>query len=280
MSITGGIKFFSRPVSYFSDGEITATASTGDALVSRALDRNRVTYWRSNGSDDTTTETITITWDTAQTFDRIALIDHNWKEYNVKYLSGVSYVHFASVVGIDGAQANISETTFADDSSYYEFTQVTTTSIQIEVVKTQTADDEKYLNQCVVTSELGTLVGYPDISGVEFSRNEKSKRMLSGKQLTLKSEEFFKCTLNFKTYPAKLSDDIDLMASLFDMEETFLVWLCGGRRGSGYFKKQLRGFRLRDMFSMQTQGTFNPDYTANVYVSSVNFRINLIESVD
>jgi hypothetical protein len=31
---------------------------------------------------------------------------------------------------------------------------------------------------------------------------------------------------------------------------------------------------------MQTQGVFNPDYTSNVYVSSVNFKLNLIESVD
>lgn len=278
--ISGGAKFFSRPVSYFSDGEITASASTGTSLVSRALDRNAVTYWRSNGSDDTTTETITITWDASQTFNRIFLVDHNFKEFEIKYLSGVSYVSFASVVGLDGTQSGIAETTFADDTAYYEFTQVSTTSIQVTVLKTQVADEEKYLNQLIVTTELGTLQGYPDITGSEFSRQERSKKMLSGKQLTLKSEGFFKCTLNFKTYPARLSDDIDLMFSLFDKEETFLVWLCGGRRGSNYFKYQLRGFRLRDVFSMQTQGAIGPDYTANVYVSSVNFKVNLIESVD
>jgi hypothetical protein len=278
--ITGGIKFFTRPVSIFSDGQIVATASTATGSISRALDRNRYTYWRSVGSNDTITETITITWSSAVTFSRIILVDHNFKEFNVKWKSGVSFVHFTSVSGLDGSQANVSETVFADDTAYYEVAQVTTTAIQIEVVKTQVANQEKYINQIIACSEYGTLEGYPDINSLEFNRNERAKKMLSGKTLSLKSEESMKVQLTFKDYPPSLGADIDLMGQLFDVESTFLVWLCGGRRGTSYFRKALRGFRLRDIFYMQTTGTFNPDYSKNVYVLPVNFRLNFIESVD
>lgn len=278
--ISGGIKFFSRSESIFADGTFTVSASSANESVSRAFDRNKVTYWRSTGSNDTVTETITVTWGDAVTFDRLFLIDHNFKEYNVQYDVAGVWTHFASVVGIDGSLANLSETTFSDDTSYYEFTPVTTTGLRIQVVKTQVANEDKYISQVIVTTEMGTLEGYPDVQGIEWDRNERSKKMLSGKTLTLKSEETFKCTLNFKNYPPSLSNDIDLMFQFFDLEETFLVWLCGGRRGSDYFRKQLRGWRLRDVFSMQTVGKISPDYTSNSYVLPVNFKISFVESVD
>lgn len=278
--ISGGVKFFERPVSIFADGNTTISASSGNSGANRMLDQNRVTYWRSVGSDDTTTETITITFISQVTFSRLFLVDHNFKSYNVKYYNGASYVHFASVVGIDGSMSNITETTFADDTAYYEFTPVTTGSIQIQVTTTQVADEEKYLNLLVCTTELGTLQGYPDIKGLSFARNEKSKKMLSGKQLTLKSQETFKCALQFRNYPGSLSADVDLMFELFDIETTFLIWVCGGRRGASYFKKQLRGWRLRDLFTVQTIGQIDPDYRDNVYLNPVNFTINFVESVD
>lgn len=278
--ITGGAKFFQRSLSLFSDEQLTVSATSGTASAQRALDRNKVTYWRSVGSNDTVTETFEITWDNDVTFDRLLLIDHNFKEFNVQYDVAGVWTHFASVTGIGGSLANISETTFSEDSAYYEFTQVTTDKIRLQVVKTQVANDEKYLNQLIVTNELGTLEGYPDISGVEWSRNERSKKMLSGRTLSLKGEETFKCSMNFRNYPASLSNDIDLIFSLFDSEETFLLWLCGGRYGSDYFRKALRGWRLRDVFSMQTVGGINPDYTSNSYILPVNFKFNMVESVD
>ena len=206
-------------------------------------------------------------------------MDHNFKGFNIKYDSGGSFVHFASVVGLDGSQTNITETSFADDTAYYEIPTTTTTRMQIEVTTTQTADEEKYLNQVLVTTELGTLVGYPDISNVEFSRNERSKKMLSGRVLTLKGDETFKCSLVFKNYPASLGADIDLMTHLFDLEQTFLLWLCGGRRGTTYFRKALKGWRLKDIFSMQTSGAITPDYRENVYINPVNLKINSVEAV-
>lgn len=280
MAVTGGIKFFERSKCLASD-DAEGSASSGDASVERALDRNPVSYWRSVSSNDTVTETITITFDSDKTINRLLLLDHNWKSYNVKYdVSGV-WTHFASVVGVNGVtQSNITETVYPYDSSYYEFTEVTTGAIQIEVTTTQVADAQKYINQIIATKEIGTLVGYPEIKGGKLSRNSREKQMLSGKYLTLKSEESFMVDLSFSNYPRSLSADVDLIFSLYDLETPFLVWICGGRTGSDYFGKQLRTFRLKDVYQVQTAAEIDPDYSQNVYQNSVNFTVKLKEAVD
>lgn len=279
MALTGGIAFYERSMCLASDGA-TALASSGDASAERALDRNTFTYWLTSGSTDAATETLQIIFDEDKTFDRIFLIDHNFKGYTVQYdVSGV-WTHFASVVGLDGSMANITETTYSKDTSYYEFTPVTTGKIQISVTTTQTANDEKYLNQAIVTEELGTLAGYPNISSVELSRNLRVEKMLSGRVLTMKSDEFFSADLKFRNYPPSLSDDIDLIFELHDREDNFLVWLCGGKFGSTRFKKQMRGYRLRDVIPVQITKSIEPTYNDSVFLNAVNFNVTLDEDVE
>lgn len=278
MSITGGLKLFNRSMCLYEDGT-TIVASSGDAAGPRCLDRNPISYWRSVGSSDVTTEELEITFTEAKTFDRIFLIDHNFESFNIQYFDGATYQHFANVTDIDGSQSNITETTYSRDTSYFEFTEVTSTKIRIQVTTTQVADDQKYLNQVIVTSEMGTLQGYPQIKGLELSRNLRTEKMLSGRSLTFKSDEFFKVQLDFKDYPPSLSADIDLIFSLHDIEDTFLIWICGGKTGSSYFRKQMRGYRLRDVISVQLTASIKPIYSDNVFVNAVNFSAQLQEAV-
>ena len=277
--ITGGIKFFTQSKCLVDDGT-EVVASTGQASAERCIDRNPITYWRSVGSDDTITEELEIVFNEDQTFDRIHLQDHKFKSYNIMYYSGGSYVHFGSVYGLDGALANITETVYAKDTSYYEFAQVTSAKIRIQVITTQTSDQDKYLNQVIVSSELGTLVGHPDIKGTELDRQIRSERMLSGRVLAQKSDEVFSVGLDFINYPASLSDDIDLLFTLHDSDDSFIIWLCGGRYGSTYFRKQLRGYRLRDLFQVQMLSSVKPIYSNNVFVNTVNLAVEFKESAE
>ena len=64
------------------------------------------------------------------------------------------------------------------------------------------------------------------------------------------------------------------------MEETFLIWICGGRSGSQYFRKQMRGYRLKDVIPVQLIEELKPIYSKNVYTNSVNFSAKFQESVD
>jgi len=277
--ITGGIKFFEKSKCLFVDGA-TITATSGDASASRALDKNSVTHWRSVGASDGVTETLIITFDGTESIDRILLTDHNWKTYTVKYLSSGIYVNFANVVTLNGAtQSNISETTYALNSSYYEFTQVTTTSLEITVTNTQTVDAEKYISRIVATSELGTLTGYPGVASMTQSRNTRVNKMLSGKDSVQKSEESVDFQLVFKDYPASFQSDLDLMVTLFEREDNFLVWLCGGRYGSDYFRYAIRGFRLQDLYEMQIDKDFDISYSDNVYINQINQKISFTEAV-
>ena len=60
MAITGGIKFFNE--NKIRNGN--AVGSSGTASAKYSLDLDVDTYWRSVGSNDSTTETLTVTFDT------------------------------------------------------------------------------------------------------------------------------------------------------------------------------------------------------------------------
>lgn len=275
MSITGGIKFFDKSKSLGKDGA-TISASSGSSGAAFAIDRNPLTVWRSSGSDDTTTETLTITFPAATTFSRIFLIGHNFKEFNVQY-NNSGFTHFSSVTGLDGSKANISETAFADSTAYYEVASVTTDQLRIQVVKTQTANEEKFLNQVIVTNELGTLVGYPEVSDIPFSRSSRVGKMLSGRMKVQKSLPTLGVTLNLNPYPAGLEADLDLLFSLNDREEPFLTWLCGGRRGQSYFRWAIPGFRLGDVVPMQLVTDLTSRYKSNYYCGAIEASFELYE---
>ena len=279
MAITGGIKFFKQ------SKNIDATASapiSGDASVTSLLDSNKETFYRSSGSSDSVTEEIEITFSESKTIDRLFIINFNGKDFNVMYdVSGV-WTHFANVVDINGSQSNITETTYTQDTYYAEFDSVSTTKIRIQILKTQVADAEKFINQVIVTEELSTLVGYPEIKRVEMSRQLRSKKTLSGKFSVQKSLESFMFNLIFKNYPSSsvYNVDIDSIIQLHDSEDPFITWICGGRFGSPYFNYTLPGFRLKDVVQTQINSAYKLNYTDNIYVNPLNIAsIKIVEHI-
>jgi len=223
-----------------------------------------------------------VTFPATTTITRLLFLDHNWKQFTVKHdLAGV-FTDFTTVVGLDGALGGgITETTFADDTAYYEFDSVTTTRIQITVKKTQTTDAEKFISQIIATKELGTFVGFPIVDRLTMSRNSRSKKVLSGKSLVQKSEESNNFQLRFKNYAVGLTftADMSLMYTLFDRENNFLVWLSGGRRGTDFFRFTLRPFELKQVFQMQIDRDIRQSYSKNVYINAANLRVRLVEAV-
>lgn len=275
--ITGGIKFFNENSVNTENGS-SVSVSTGDSSSDFLLDINAFTFWRSVGSDDLTTETITITMPSSQEIDRIFLIDHNFKNYNIKYDVSGTPTDFTNVLSINSEElANIDITDYDKNSSYYEFDAVTTNKIYIEIDTTQTVDAEKYISQVVITTEIGTLEGYPEIK-VNKSKNAKKKKSMTGRVFNQKSIETVNINLGFRTYPSRLQSDIDTIMSLFDLEEPFLTWLCGGREGSDYFNYTLRGFRLKDLIKTTITNDFKDSYSKNIYTGLVNLTVKLDET--
>ena len=176
MSFAGGCKFFEPSKNLGADGT-TIAVSSGSGSADFAIDRNQLTHWRSVGSDDSTQETLTLTLPVSTTFDRILLLDHNFKLFDIQYDSG-GFTDFSNVIGLDTPASSpasaISETTFADTSAYYQFDSVTTTSVRIRCTETQVVDAQKFLNQVILTTEIGTLVGFPTISAICFKKCQGS----------------------------------------------------------------------------------------------------------
>lgn len=278
-TITGGIKFFNKSKCRYVDGARTI-ASSGNASANYSIDRNSDSKWVSSGSSDMNTETLEIDFSGSQTFNRIILSHHNFKQFTIKYNVAGTWTDFTGVSGLDGALVGgISETTFADDTAYYEVNSVTTDKILISVSKTQIANQEKFLTTAIVTTEIGTLSGYPIVKAV-VDKNERKKPALSGRMMIIKSIETFSAQIQFKNYPGKspYGNDLDIMFSIFDLDENFVVWLCGGRRGN-YFSYQTRPFRLRDVYECQVSDKVNPEYANNIYTTSVNMVVSITEAV-
>jgi hypothetical protein len=280
MSITGRIKFF-EPSQCLGVNGSEISASSGDSSATYALDRNPDTKWRSVDSDDLTAETITVTFAEDIAISRLLFLDINWKQFTVKYDVAGAWTNFAAVVGLDSTGgALISETAFSDDSAYYEFTEVTTSAIQITVLKTQVADEQKYCAQIIATTEIGTFLGWPEINAVKLDRNLRKRKTLSGKVSVMKSLESTMIDIRFKDYPSNstYNADMDIAMELHDRENPFIIWLCGGRRGT-YFNYILRGFRLRDAITVQMTDSMDLSYTSNGYKNQLNASLRLEEHI-
>lgn len=85
-------------------------------------------------------------------------------------------------------------------------------------------------------------------------------------------------SIDFKNYPAPLQADLDLIYNLFDRDDNFLTWTCGGRNGEPYFKYQLRGFRIEDVIETQVVNIFKDSYRNNFYNGTVRLKLKLEEA--
>ena len=272
--ISGGVKFFENNKALFRDGNI-ASASTNDSAAKFMLDISKYTRWESIGSNDTITETITINFKTAQTLDRLLLVEHNFKAFTIKY-NGTN--DFTNVSNLDGGLVGgIAETAYDKDTAYYKFDSVVVNSITISVDTTQVVDDQKYMVQFIATTELGTFAGFPRIQNVQHNRNIKGSKALSGKNVIQKGYETTTFRINFKTYPVQA--DISLVDNLHERENSFMVWLCGGRYGTEHFTIEQRGWRLRDIYNMQVNRPLGANYEKGIYQNGVNTNLSLVEVI-
>ncbi len=272
MSITGGISFYDASYSLFVNNA-SAVASSNTSDQNLPLGTNNVFKWESNGSDDLTTETYTVTLPSAVSFSRLFLIDHNFKNFQVKY--GAS-LDFTNVIGLDSYSANnINVTGFARNTAYFEFSAVTTDTIILTIDTTQIVDAEKFLTQFIVTNELGTLEGYPQLKGLSIDRNSKKQKSISGRGHIQKGYESAAFKLELKRYG--IQNDIDLLDDLHEREEYFLVWICGGLPDQ--FRLKQRGFLIENLYNMQIDKALKNSHDKNIYTVGVNQSYSFVEVV-
>jgi len=274
--ITGGVKFFDRNFALLRE-KAAAIASSNTDSINFVLDISRYTQWESIGSSDIVEETITVTFPFSKTIDTIFLADMNFKDFSVQYFNGVTFVDFANVFGVNNeSKTGINETGYAYDTGFYQFDEVSTLQIQIKCLTTQTVDAQKFLGQIIATYEIGTFQGFPRIKS-DSNRNETSAKALSRRYVVQKTYETNTVNINFKTHP--FQNDIDIANELFNREEPFLVYPCGGRTGSPYFKIEQKNWRLNDIYNVQILGKMKNDFEKGVYSLGVNKSLRMVEHI-
>ena len=275
MSITGGISFFDKSKSIFIDGVLgaTAVASSNTTDQNLPLGTNNTFKWESNGSDDSTIETYTVTLAASISISRIFLVKHNFKNFQVQYGATLD---FANVIGLDGYSDNkIDVTGFARNTAYFEFDAVTTDTFILTIDTTQVVDAEKFITQFIVTNEIGTLEGYPKLSNATIDRNIQDEEAISGRMHIQKGYESAGFPLQLGRYPVQ--GDIDILDGLHEREDSFLVWLSGGLPDQ--FRIKQRGFRVEDVYNMQVNKPLRNGYDKNSYLLGVNQAYNFVEVV-
>lgn len=269
MSMTGGISFFEDTIAKISNGStITASSNQNDARY--VLSNNRYYRWVSVNSDDATVETITITLPLAQEISRLFLIGHNFKDFSVQYDVNSD---FTNVSGVDGALTGIDESACPRDTTYYEFDPVITDTIIIKAAKTQIADAQKFLEWVVLTNEIGTFNKYPNVDGFKIDPNETKQKDAAGGQRIIKNRETVSLQIDMAHYPDQ--DDIKLLSLLRKRFDPCLVWMNGGKPSQ--FRHELEGWRLRDLYLMQSAGAMRLGYYKNIYTCAQDQKLNFEE---
>lgn len=260
-----GIKFIEISHLDINNENAVVTVSSGSSLRNRMRDRRYTTQWSSNGSDDSTTETIEVDFGVAVDVDFIQLLNFNWKAFTIKYDVAGTPTDFS---------VPIAETVNAEVNSliYDGFTPVSTQKIYIEIDSTIVADAEKVIGELLISKVLGELVGYPGIKPT-ISRNKIVKTMLRGKKRIVDADTTIGYSLSFKTYPN--TADMQLMETLFNRRNPFHVLISGGDESQ--FTDPRMGYRDRDIRLMSVSSTYSPTYYKNLYYSGVDFTFDLVE---
>lgn len=272
MAITGGIKFLYKNYADIDNASCLVSVTTNSAHRNNLRDRKTYTRWTSSGSNDATTETITIDFGASYAIDRLLLVKNNFKAFTVQYWNGSAWTDFASVVTKEGTQATVTETTNTKTTNYYEFTEVTTDQIKVTITTTQTANAEKYVGEVIATKEVGTLTGYP-VQTLGFEKNQIKKETLGGRPKFSILDESFSTTFDFTNYPT--AADHTIIQTLWDGNEEFLIYPCGGN--AAQFRFSRKGSRLEDVFLVWFDSAFEPNFTSNVYTLGLNYQIKLVE---
>lgn len=180
------------------------TTSTAIAVDSNTLTKENILfrdktqqYFSVGFDDDLTTTSITISFDETTTLDRLALIEMNWKQFNIYY---------------NGATANaLSLTTTADTttsqwtsnsatSKYLRFDSVDVTSLTFDVYSTIVADSEKaigYLAAAALSLDFPRIPSSKDYKPV-FKPEETVHKLSDGGVRLQKISEKFMTSIKFK----------------------------------------------------------------------------------
>ena len=275
-SITGMLKVFKQ--NFLFDYANTITTSTGSDYADNMKDLDRALYWVSVGSDDTTTETITIEFTVAAIISRLLLLQGNFKYFNIQYWDGAAWQDFTNVYAegsIEGGYYGAGvygESTYGNagdalsaidyeintfNSMYFEFDEVSTTKVRIEVLKTIVADEQKYLRELYIGEEIGTFLDDLTSAPSSFSPTVSDTNSIYIKKSNggyIKYQKSDKYVASVEISELYEETDQAIINDMFD-EGQFAILPCGA---IPYIQ---RGWRMSDFYSVIINGNISGEFS-------------------
>lgn len=263
-TISGMMKVFYN--NFLIDYTNTITSLSGSTSLANLTDLDRTTRWLSQGSSDLVTEYINIVFNTAQTINRLVLLNMNWKNFHIMYWDGSSWLDFqnvytlsttpagavygTAVYGTDVYSEAVADSANADSSRYFEFDTVSTTTIRIEINTTIVANAEKYLYELYIGAEIGTFVqdltSAPcSVQAVRSDTNATYVKKSNGGEI--KYERSDKWAAKFALKQVLNTADQTIVNTMFDQGQ-FAILPCGA------VPYTQRGMRLIDFYHVVIEG--------------------------
>lgn len=274
-TITGNFKVFYK--NYLVDYGNAITVLSGSTSVSNMYDFDRNTRWASSGSNDTTTEYIEIEFETSQSINRIMLLNMNWKEFTIQY-DNAGWQNFTNVYSYksDSPASSINITTNSDVARYFEFDAVTTSKIRIEILKTITANQEKYLYELYIGKEIGTFIdditSKPnDYGAIASYKRAQYLEKSNGGLIKIERADKYQAKVNLKQIWD--TNDLTILQSMFDLGEV-AIYPCGA-----YPQYALeRGWRIQDVYHVMIKGDEQSEFdVGRDKTLGQNFKFDLLE---
>lgn len=246
-----------------NSGSTFVLTSAPSISTSALFDRKRSPKLASIGSNDATDEVWQITFigDVAKNISAILMDNHNIKSGDIKYWNGSSYVNFSTPITLSGNAA---------ETSFFSFTQVSTSRLQFTFSTTMVVNAQKYVGEITAFDLIGTPSRVP--SSFVISQKERSviHETANGGNVYVFFGKKSKIKLTFSD--ASYSD-IDLFLSLKELGDVFFIYPSGG-----LYEGVDIGLRLKDIYQVNYVNDFSPNLKANVLEVNQSLALELQET--
>ena len=261
-----GIRFFNRSYSDITRldlEEILISVTNNNDFKTFMVDRDPFTRYQSSGAnDDLITVELTVDFLQDRFISDLILVDTNLKDFELQQWDSGS-MSYVTV---------LTETANTANTVYKTFTGLTTDKVKLKMNKTIVADQEKYLNLFIITSEIGQLE-YRPFPRPDHDGNIIENKMIDGKSKFVFNQIQHNFEIEFSGYTN--INDRQLLQTLSDLKDSFLIWPCGGDEAQ--FSYADEGWRLEDIYLVNRSNQPSPFFTKNYYKAGTNARLLLKE---
>lgn len=185
-----------------------AAFDSNTLLASNLINRDFTLQYVSSGfNDDNTTTSIVISFDATTAVDRIALLEHNLKAYDIFY-DGVTANTFSFTTTSSTNTSQFSSN--SETAQYFRATQVNCTSVTFDLKSTIEANAEKAIGYMYIGALNLTFERTPSAKNYKPMINEKQviHRLSDGGTRVQKIEEKYKVDIKYKNITESFRNDL------------------------------------------------------------------------